>query len=233
MFGRKHYKHLFWDLDNTLFDFDKAAEIALREMFVHFDLPIYFEDFETFFGIYHEINIDLWDKYKHGEVGKDQVKFGRFIKTLEQGGCNNIQIAHEMADHFLDNISEKNVLMPGTEKVISRLSEKYQMHIISNGFREVQYRKLIVTGLSPFFKSVVLSEEVKAQKPSRLIFEKALINVNARKSESLMIGDNYDADILGAKNFGIDQIYIPYNGDISNSKATYSIEKLEKIVEIL
>jgi putative hydrolase of the HAD superfamily len=232
--NRKRYKHLFFDLDNTLFDFDASALLALKECFVKHNLNKWFSGFDEFFEAYSPINSELWDKYKHNLLSKDDVKYGRFRLTLKTKEIEDEQLVHSIAEDFLQFSLEKNMLVEGALPVIKELYSRYSLHIISNGFTEVQHRKMELTGLSPYFKKIILSEQVKAQKPSRTIFEYAVKSANARKVESIMIGDNIEADILGAKNFGIDQIYCDYSKSPENrSKATFDIEKIDELLQLL
>ena len=204
---KKKYKHLFFDLDNTLFDFDACAKLSLKECYNKNNLSQWFADFEEFNVLYAENNIRLWQAYKNNEVKKDEVKFGRFRQTLEAKEEKNEPLIEALAEDFLLFCTHQNILVDGALPIVEELHKKYKMYVISNGFIEVQHKKMELTGLAPYFKRVVLSEQVKAQKPSRAIFEYAVKSANARKFESIMIGDNIDADIQGAKNFGIDQIY--------------------------
>ena len=232
--NRKKYKHLFFDLDNTLFDFDASALLALEECYVNHMLNRWFNGFEEFFGIYSVINNDLWDRYKHNLLSKDDVKFGRFRLTLKRKDVEDEPLVQALAEDFLRISLGKNMLIDGVLPVIKELHNRYSLHIISNGFIEVQHRKMELTGLSPYFKKIILSEQVKAQKPSRTIFEYAVKSANARKTESIMIGDNFEADIIGAKNFGIDQIYFDYSKSPENrDKATYDIDKIDELLQLL
>ncbi len=227
------YKHLFFDLDNTLFDFDACAKAALADCYEKYELSTWFGGFSDFLEVYTRHNDRLWLQYKHGEVKKDDVKYGRFRVTLSEMHNQNTATADAMAEDFLSFCSMKNVLVEGALEVIEVLSKKYTLHIISNGFIEVQHKKMAMTGLAPYFKHVILSEQVQAQKPSPVIFHHALSSANARKSESLMIGDNWDADILGAKAYGLDQAYYNYSGVTPIGEATYHLSELRELLEIL
>ncbi|MFB6343956.1 YjjG family noncanonical pyrimidine nucleotidase [Saccharicrinis sp. FJH62] len=229
----KKYKHLFFDLDNTLFDFDACALMSLKECFDKHQLSKWFSNFDEFFAAYSEINIRLWNEYKVNKLKKDDVKYGRFRETLAVKNIRDEDLTTSLAEDFLQFCSDKNILVDNALNVVKKLHESYNLYIISNGFVEVQNRKMDLTGLAPYFKKVVLSEEVKAQKPSRVIFEYAVKSVNARKSESVMIGDNIEADIEGAKSFGMDQVYFDYSKLPENhGLATWTIKKLDELLEI-
>lgn len=230
---QKKYKHLFFDLDNTLFDFDTCALLSLKECFNKHKLNSWFVDFEEFYTAYSKINLQLWNEYKVNRIRKEDVKYGRFRQTLAIKSVHNEQLVKALAEDFLEFSSDKNILVDNALQVVEQLYKKYSLYIISNGFIEVQSRKMALTGLAPYFKKVVLSEEVKAQKPSKEIFEYAVKSVNARKTESVMIGDNIEADIEGARSFGIDQVYFDYNKlEENHGKATFTIQALNELLDI-
>ncbi len=234
MYRKSNYKHLFFDLDNTLIDFDASAKLVLQELFTEHKLERFFTDFADFYTVYSAINKDLWHQYKDHKITKNEVKFGRFQKTLEKRQVSDETLWHTMGDSFVARVAHKHVLVPGSMEVLHALHPHYKLHIISNGFNEVQHAKLEGTGMRRFFDWVILSENVKAQKPKRLIFETALKNANARKSESLMIGDNFDTDITGAHNFGMDQAWFMYHKEYELTfEPTFTIQKLTDLLDIL
>ena len=229
------YKHLFFDLDNTLWSFDKNSKETLRELFVGYNLDLYFSSFEEFYVSYKKKNEELWVLYGGGKIDKQFLNVERFEAIFREAGLPILSQAATMADDYLQLVKTKTHLMPFTLHVLDYLREKgYQMHIISNGFSEVQYFKINNSGLKPYFASIYLSETVKKHKPDKLFFDYAIKSSNARKTESLVIGDNWQADIFGGRNAGIDQAF--YN--ISNEKEmpfapTYEITSLEELKLIL
>lgn len=234
MYRKSKYKHLFFDLDNTLIDFDGAALLVLEELFIEKKIDQYFHDFASFYSIYSKINKELWHQYKDHTITKDAVKYGRFEQTLAIKEVDNPTLSKTLGDAFVERVAHKHILIPGCIEVLDALKSSYNMHIISNGFTEVQNHKLTGTGLNKYFDWVILSEAVKSQKPNRPIFETAVKNANAKKSESLMIGDNYDTDITGARNFGMDQAwYVYHNGFDLSFKPTYTIHTLIELLQIL
>lgn len=234
MYRKSKYKHLFFDLDNTLIDFDGAAKLVLMELFSTHKLDRFFSKFDEFYASYSIINKDLWHQYKDHKITKDAVKYGRFEKTLATKEVPDLQLAQKLGDNFIAQVAHKHIMVPGSMEVLNALQPHYTMHIISNGFNEVQHAKLEGTGMRGFFDWIILSENVKAQKPKRLIFETALKNANARKTESLMIGDNFDTDIVGARNFGIDQAWFMYhNGYIKTFEPTYTFTSLTDLLKFL
>lgn len=229
----RKYKHLFFDLDNTLFDFGASEKIVLRELYKsHLD-ESEFASFEEFYTIYESVNGRLWSEYREHKINKEMVKYGRFQETLLQKNINDQGLARFMGNSFVKKCTDNDTLVEGAKDVITALYEKYDLHIVSNGFVEAQYRKLDLTGLRPYFKGITLSEEIKTQKPNRQFFEHALKTVNARKSESLVIGDSWESDIEGAINFGIEAIYFSYYGDKPKKSGIKTIFKLNELLSIL
>lgn len=229
----RKYKHLFFDLDNTLFDFGASENIVLHDLY---DLHLKnekFSSFEEFLQIYESINNRLWADYREHKISKEAVKYGRFHETLLQKNIDDETLARNMGDSFVHKCTLTNILVEGAKEVIEKLYNKYELHIISNGFVEAQYRKLETTGLRPYFKSITLSEEIKIQKPNRQFFEHAFKTVNARKTESLIIGDSWEIDVEGAINFGVDAVFFSYYGEIPPKKGIKTIFKLNELLSFL
>ena len=229
----KQYKHLFFDLDRTLWDFERNSEITLRQIFDQRNLNSIFPDFDHFIKTYKVHNEHLWDLYKERKIKKDELRNKRFLLTLQDFGVNNTKLAEKIGDDYVDISPTQTILFPDTKTVLDYLKEKYELHIITNGFVEVQYKKLRNCGLEPYFKRVTTSEEAKASKPKKEIFQVALKSVNAKKTESLMIGDDLQNDILGAKKFGIDQVYFNPEHKLHQEKITFEIDKLKILTQIL
>ncbi|MDI3526393.1 MAG: putative hydrolase of the superfamily [Tenuifilum sp.] len=232
-FKHNAYKHIFFDLDRTLWDFEQNMRDALAEIFVNRKLDIAFPDKETFIECYNRNNNYLWDKYLKGELTKDVLRYKRFDITLKEYGINNKELAKTIGEEYLEIMPLKTALIPGTHEVLEYLAPKYNLHILSNGFKEVQLPKLKRCNIDHYFECVVTSEHSGYHKPDKRAFGYALSKANAKKSESLMVGDDYEVDIMGAKKFGIDQIYFSPNNSKSNSKATFVVERLNEIIKIL
>jgi putative hydrolase of the HAD superfamily len=202
----RKYSHLFFDLDNTLWDFEKNSFFAMKETFRRFGFSERKIEFQLFFDTYKKHNHRLWQEYRNGDIHKNELTRLRFQQTFDD---LNIEKADpfEMNLLYLNKMPKQTHLVAGTIRLLEYLkSNGYLLFIITNGFREVQYKKLEDTGLKPFFTKVFISEDVKAPKPSPEIFEYAIKSANARKKSSLMVGDDLDVDILGALNFGIDAV---------------------------
>ncbi|MDD4489316.1 MAG: YjjG family noncanonical pyrimidine nucleotidase [Paludibacter sp.] len=228
------YKYVFIDLDDTIWDFHTNARLSLQQMFDEGDLKNHFSSFDEFFTIYARKNIELWEAYGKGEITRDFLMAERFRYPLARMGVDDLQLAEEIGHQYLEILPTKTALMPDAIKVLDYLKNKYPLTIISNGFREVQYKKINSSGIQHYFTHIVLSEEADALKPDPKIFKHALQLNNALAHEAIMIGDSYDADIRGAKNTGIDQIYFPLNGHHKeNQPATYKISRLMELKNIL
>jgi YjjG family noncanonical pyrimidine nucleotidase len=207
------YTHLFFDLDNTLWDFSSNSYDALHTALIKLDLLSSIGDYNSFFRIYHDVNEQLWTLYRDGKISKAVLRVQRFEESLEKNGTPMPGIGGKLNDTYLEEMPLKTKLVNGAKKVLDYLHGRYEMAIITNGFKEVQYDKIEQSGLGGYFKKIFISEEVGAQKPRREIFEHAIKSMNARKKNTLMIGDSWEADIVGAMDFGIDQAYYNPNKD--------------------
>lgn len=203
----RKYTHLFFDLDNTLWDFNRNSRQAISETFLYFNLQECGSDFDEFFRTYSKHNDLLWAKYRKKEIHKNELKRQRFQKTFDDLKIAGID-AVEMNDHYLGVMPLQTILIEGALDVLSVLKKRnYRLFIITNGFSEVQHKKMENSGLAAFFEKVFISEEVKAPKPGREIFDYAITSTNAKKRKSLMIGDDWEVDVGGAVNNGIDAIH--------------------------
>jgi putative hydrolase of the HAD superfamily len=229
-----HYRHLFFDLDNTLWNFSANAKSALLDVYRHYQLQQYYSDFEDYFHHFEENNAALWRLYGADKITKAFLNTERFLAPLRPFGMLDATLATEMCQHYLDRCSEKTALMPNTLDALDYLKPRYTLHIISNGFRELQYEKMDRSGLSVYFSGIFLSEEIGYHKPKSEFFAHALNTVKAEKNESLVIGDNYEVDIEGAMNFGLDQVYYaPYSSESLLKSPTYTIQNLSELRSFL
>ena len=227
------YRHLLFDLDHTLWDFNRNSRAALDELFSKLNLSDYFIDFEDFLNKYHKINAILWDQYGKGKVTKSYVKYERFIRCLRNAGCMNDELGKSMAEEYVRISPCKTYLVDGAMEVLEALAGKYRMYIITNGFIEVQYKKIKFSGLSPYFSQVFISEEIGYQKPEAGFFQFVFQNDGIRPDESLVIGDNLHTDIAGAKEYGIDTVF--FNPDFEKDfiGATYEINRMPELLGII
>ncbi|MBN2668108.1 MAG: YjjG family noncanonical pyrimidine nucleotidase [Bacteroidales bacterium] len=227
------YKHLFFDLDRTLWDFEKNSIEAFRIIFHKRSLSKFFPDFDQFITTYKMHNEKLWDLYKLGQIKKEELRDRRFLLTLNDFGNNDEALAHEIGDDYIELSPLQTILFPGTIETLEYLRPKYQMYIITNGFVEVQYKKLKNCGLDMYFDRVITSEAAKASKPKPEIFHFALSSANAKKIESLMIGDDLENDILGAKRYGFDQVFFNPDKKSHQENVTFEIESINDLQNIL
>ena len=238
------YKDLFIDFDDTLYDTHGNAVIALRELFDALHLERWFPDPNVFYDCYWETNIDLWTRYSKGEITRDYLIVERFRRPLtasEQyraeanSSLSTVHFSLKMSDLFLDFCSSKPGLVDGARQLMDYLRGKgYRLHMCSNGFHEVQYKKLRACGLHDHFDTIVLSEDAGANKPSPQFFDYALRQTRADKAATLMIGDNFQTDILGAKRYGLDTAYFNrYPEYPAAEPVTFEITALSQLMEIL
>lgn len=235
----KQYKDLFIDFDDTLYDTYGNAVIALSETFDYFQLKRYFSDPQVFYDSYWEANIDLWSRYSRGEITRDNLIVERFRRPLSEGKGIEVtkEFCLEVSDRFLDFCSNKPGVVDGAHEVMDYLKKKgYRMHMTSNGFHEVQYKKLAACGLKDYFDNIILSEDAKYNKPSKAYFDYALKIAGAQSDSVLMIGDNLNTDILGALHAGLDaMLFNRWQVDVSSvtPQPTFVVDKLRDIIKIL
>lgn len=234
----KKYTHLFFDLDNTLWDFKRNSKHAMQETFTQFQLNKKGVEFDDFFEVYAKNNHKLWAAYRKKEIKKKELTSQRFQLTFETLQISGVD-AQAMNDLYLTEMPKQDFLVEGARELLDYLKIKsYKLYLITNGFSEVQHKKLHSAGLAHYFQKVFISEEVKCPKPGRDIFEHAIKSANAKKANSLMIGDDWDSDILGASNFGIDAVYYTGRNHGSNlqsdvvGKANSTIRTIIELKEL-
>lgn len=230
------YKDLFIDFDDTLYDTYGNAVIALRETFDAFHLERRFPDPQVFYDAYWAANIDLWTRYSRGEITRDFLIVERFRRPLSTGNGLAVtdDLCLEMSDVFLDYCSSKPGVVEGAHSLMDYLRQRgYRMHMTSNGFHEVQYKKLAACGLRDYFDTIILSEDAGANKPSPQYFDYALKVSGASRETTLMIGDNLNTDIVGARNAGLDTILFNRWGVEPTDVPTHTVTRLLDIKDIL
>lgn len=229
------YRHLFFDLDHTLWDFDTNAKITLREVYDEFDLQQKnISSFDDFYTTYLQHNAILWDRYHKGFITTEELKWKRMWRTLIDFKIGDDNLAKDMSAKFLDILPTKKVLFDYTVEILEYLAtKKYNLHLITNGFEKTQWSKLNNSGLAKYFTHVITSEVSNSVKPSKEIFDYALKLANAGLQESIMIGDNPDADIQGAINAGMDSIYVNHINADPPDGCTFTICNLKELENIL
>lgn len=228
------YKHLFFDLDHTLWDFETNAKNTLEQLFNEYNLSIHIENFDRFFNAYSHHNKLLWQQYEEGLLPQEELKWKRMYNALQDFNAADEILAKEMSHSFLAHLPYRKVLFPYTIEILTYLKKKgYQLHLITNGFNTVQFGKIKTAAIDHFFVEVITSESSNSLKPHKAIFDYALAKCNAESTECLMIGDNPLADIQGGINAGIDTVYVNHINKESEIPATYSIKHLKELEEIL
>ena len=233
----KKYIDLFIDFDDTLYDTHGNATIALGEVFEAFSLGRHFPQPQVFYDAYWRANIDLWTSYSKGEITRDFLIVERFRIPLSYGNglVPTEEYCREVGDIFLDFCANKPGLIEGARELMDYLRERgYRLHMCSNGFHEVQYKKLRACGLDKHFTTVILSEDAGANKPSQQYFDYAFKKSAAPKETTLMIGDNFQTDILGAKHAGLDTAFFNRFPEYPAPEAvTYEVTSLRQLMDIL
>lgn len=229
------YKHLFFDLDHTLWDFDANCRATLEQL--HLDLDLVnkgVHDFDVFYRNYLDHNEKLWTRYRTGQIKQDELRIKRMWLTLLDFKIADEDLARQLSELFLQLLPTRTILFPDTTNVLDYLQGKgYILHIITNGFETTQHSKLSTSGLGVYFKEVITSEGSNSLKPQKEIFDYALNKAGAIVEESLMIGDALDVDVLGAMNAGMDQVHVNYNDLPQDLKPTYTVRALKELKEFL
>lgn len=231
----KQYKAIFLDWDDTIGDWTNAEHQALRDIYTMYHLDALYATPEEYIAAYKPYNLELWGMYGQGKIAKEELHFLRFFRPIER--MNELtservkELAHKMGDEFLRLTNKYFSVLPGAAEVVRELAKRYPLTIISNGFKEVQYYKFAHSGLADCFAHTIISEEAGINKPQPGIFQIALEKNGVTADEAVMIGDSYSSDIQGAKNAGIDQIWL-HEGP-TDETATFIVPRLNAILDIL
>ncbi|MDD3003545.1 YjjG family noncanonical pyrimidine nucleotidase [Flavobacterium sp.] len=218
---------VFFDLDHTLWDFEKNSALTFAKILNKNKVPV---DYSKFIENYVPINHQYWELFREEKISKEELRFGRLQKTFELLEVSIEQSLIEiLSEEYLAFLPENNHLFEGTLELLEYLQPKYNLHIITNGFQDVQYRKIKNANLIPFFKTITNSESTGVKKPNPMIFEFALRQAQTTKEQSIMIGDCIDADVKGALNFGMDAILFSQN---SNDTVDENIKKIQHLLDL-
>lgn len=228
------YRHLFFDLDHTLWDFDANARVTLEQL--HLDLKLVdkgIHDFDLFYRNYLAHNEKLWTRYRNGYIKQEELRIKRMWLSLLDFKIADEALARQMSELFLQLLPSRTLLFPHTLEIMDYLTAKgYRLHLITNGFETVQRIKLQNSGLEKYFHAIITSENANSLKPKKEIFEFALDKAGATAPESIMIGDSLDIDIAGAMNAGIDQVHVNYNNLEQHITPTFTVRFLKELEEI-
>lgn len=228
------YKHVFFDLDRTLWDMDRNASETLAEMYDKYGLKERgVPSVEIFVEHYNTYNDLLWDRYRRKIIDKATLRALRFKQTLAHFGVHDAKLALNVENEFIQEAPRKTNLIPGAMELLNQIKDEYKLHIITNGFPEVQSYKMEHSGLTPFFDVVITSEECGHPKPDKKIFAHALKLAKASREESIMIGDDLAVDIVGAREAGWAQIFYNPIGGGHNEEIHHEVKDLMEIPALL
>ena len=232
------YNDIFIDFDDTLYATHDNSSIALRETYDLFHWERYFDNPEVFLSSFWATNVELWSQYTRGEITREYLMEQRFMRplSLAPGLSADSDYCREVSDRFLEFCSRKPRVIDGAHELMRHLKAKgYRTHICSNGFHEVQYKKLAASNMTQYFDTVILSEDAGAPKPSPVFFDYALRTTGAKRKTTIMIGDNYVTDIEGAMNSGLYTIlFRRWEKDfVLPRQVTHVVNTLAEIMEIL
>ncbi len=217
-----------------MWDFEKNSEAALRILYDELKLDNELRSFQSFHTAYKKINAELWRQYGKGEISKDKLRVKRFYDALLHFDVKNKVLAEQLAEGYVETSPYQTNLFPNTHETLSFLkSEGFEMHIITNGFKEIQNIKLANSGIRDYFDVVLCSEEVGKHKPALAVFSNALTRANASAKESLMVGDNYKADVLGAERAGICGVLFDPHQQHKEGTHEWQINNLSEMTELL
>ena len=230
----KKYTTLFIDLDDTIYDFSAASRESFHETYDQLHYERYFNSFEHYLSLYEPYNLELWHLYGEGKITKEELNKRRYSHPLEMVGIRNQELADTFCREALGRIPTKGNLVTGAIELLEYLRPKYAMYILSNGFKELQSRKMRTAGIDSYFDGLILSEDIGVNKPGRALYEHAMQISCAQLDASLMIGDMFDTDIIGAANIGMDSLYFNPKGKSGHPfTPTYEVKTLLQIKEIL
>lgn len=221
-------KHIFFDLDHTLWDFETNSSKTFALIFERNELDLNFNDF---IEVYKPINHKYWKLFREDKVSKKELRYFRLKEAFDAINFKaSDEVIHTLSKDYITFLSQHNALFDNAIEVLEYLGDRYNLHIITNGFEEVQYKKMHNSKLLPFFDKIITSEKVGVKKPNPKIFEYAMEISGALSNESIMIGDNFEADILGAINAGMQAIFCEFNGEIATEEVptVYNLLELKK-----
>ena len=228
------YKNLFFDLDDTLWAFSANARDTFEEMYDKYGLGAFFDSFEHFYSLYQQRNTELWIEYGNGRITKEELNRQRFLYPLEAVGAGDSALAVAYSEGFFSVIPTTSRLMPHAKEVLEYLVSRYNLFILSNGFHELQSRKMHSAGIDHYFKKVILSDDIGLLKPAPQLFYFALSATQSELRDSLMIGDSWEADMVGANGVGMHHAFYNVSGRTEFPfKPTYLLKDLKELMQIL
>jgi len=230
----KKYKHLFFDLDHTLWDFEKNTYEAMEEIYRIFNFSKWsFFSFSDLMKNFNDVNNYLWEKFNYGLIDGDELRYSRFNIILERLNVDQNEIPAGIADKYLEIAPAKQNVIPFTHEILDYLKPNYQLYILSNGFDDVQHMKLKAANIHQYFDKIITSDSSGHRKPHKEIFEYAMNEAGATRENALMIGDNLGTDINGAQNAAMDHVFFNPAKIMHSEKVTFEIDSLKQLMKIL
>lgn len=231
----KSYKHIFFDLDHTLWDFERNSGVTLQKLHTEFGLQdLGVPDFEQFRITYEAHNEKFWERFRKGYIKRDELRWKRMWHTLLDFKIANNSLAHKMSEVYLELLPQQGQLIPHAIEMLDYcLAKNYHIHLITNGSEVTQWQKMRTSGIDHYFKQVITSESSNSMKPRPAIFEYAVRAAGATIAESIMIGDAMEADVLGAQGYGMDQVYFNPGKRSHTEQPTYEINCLSELKQFL
>lgn len=219
-------EHIFFDLDHTLWDFEKNSALTFQQIFKEQEITL---DFDKFLEVYIPLNLKYWRLFREDKISKEELRYRRLHDVFEKLNYSvTDELIHQISEDYIKYLSDYNFLIEGALEILEYLKPKYQLHIITNGFKEVQHKKIIKSGIRDFFNLVVTSESVGLKKPNPKIFDFALQEVNAEPEKCVMIGDSLEADVKGAIDMKMQAIFYNPNKEIGIP----NVQSISSLLEI-
>jgi putative hydrolase of the HAD superfamily len=231
--GEKRYRAVFFDLDNTLWDFSANSGKAFALLYEKYGIERKGVSLEELLKVYHHYNDLMWEEYRQERLDKETLRWKRFYLTFEALGFPDERLARRFETDYLETSKQMTGLVEGATDILQYLQEKYPLYLLTNGFNEVQFTKIRNSGLEPYFDKVITSEMAGALKPHPRFFQYALLETGTSAAESIMIGDDAATDIGGAAAAGIDTVLFNPSGKEHKEKPLYEIKELSELKEIL
>lgn len=230
----KKLKHVIFDLDHTLWDFERNSNHILQSLFEKYELKDHLNtSFEAFKNKYHEITTKLWQKYDTKEINKEELRSQRIPAVFDHFNYQNPKLAIQLEEEYLRSCPDQPHLIQDGMEILEYLKTKYEIHLLTNGFKTIQYRKLKASGITNYFQNIVTSECSGFSKPDKEAFEYLLRKISIPAHNCIMIGDNEHSDIQGAYQIGMPSILYDPSEKITSSKATYNIKRLREIKKLI
>ena len=232
--GLKKYSCLLFDLDHTLWDFESNSEEILQELFHKHGLQSRgVTSFNYFYETFVRVNTKLWDLHDRNLIGTEEIRTQRFHKVFGEAGLDDHPLSLQFSSEFLRELPTRKNLLPHAHETLRYLHERYPMAVVTNGFDELQAAKMISGGIHHYFKKIITSQTAGNKKPSKEIFEFALAELGHKAHEAVMIGDNLQTDMGGARGAGIDTVYFNPSGGPHAESVTYEIKSLKELQTLL